>query len=100
MGGRGGHISVHWAQGLSGSGAGGWGRVRPGLNASEVSRSWDPTAFLVLFKQLLQSLHVEHMIVVHLLLAGLWAPGYQHGVAHCVERGDTGEARGLCCLLS
>ena len=64
-----------------------WGEVRPGLDEGEVSRSREAAALLVLLKQLLQSLHVQRVIVVHLLLGGLWALGHRDGVAHCRDRG-------------
>ena len=64
-----------------------WGGVRPGLDEGEVSRSQDAAALLELLKQLLQSLHVEPVIVVHLLLGGLRALGHRDGAAHCRDRG-------------
>ena len=77
--------------GFSGAGGGeqagkGTG-VRPGLDEGEVSRSREATALLVLLKQLLQSLHVQRVIVVHLLLRGLRALGHWDGAAHCRDRG-------------
>ena len=35
----------------------------------------------------LHSLHVEHVIAVHLFLGGLRALGHRDGVAHCRDRG-------------
>ena len=61
--------------------------MRPGLDEGEVSRSWEAAALLVFLKQLLQSLHVEPVIVVHLLLGGLWTLGHRDGAAHCRDRG-------------
>ena len=61
--------------------------MRPRLDEGEVSRSQEAAALLVLLKQLLQSLHVQRVIVVHLLLGGLWALGHRDGVAHCRDRG-------------
>lgn len=47
--------------------------MRPGLDEGEASRSREAAALLVLLKQLLQSLHVQCVIVVHLLLGcGHW----------------------------
>ena len=65
-----------------------WGAgVRPGLDEGAASRSREATALLVLLKQLLQSLHVQRVIVVHLLLRGLRALGHRDGAAHCRDRG-------------
>ena len=64
-----------------------WGGVRPGLDEGEVSRSRDAAALLELLKQLLQSLHVEPVIVVHLLLGGLRALGHRDGAARCRDGG-------------
>ena len=61
--------------------------MRPRLDEGEVSRSQEAAALLVLLKQLLQSLHVQRVTVVHLLLGGLWALGHRDGVAHCRDRG-------------
>ena len=61
--------------------------VRPGLDEGEVSRSWEAAALLVFLQQLLQSLHVERVIVAHLLLGGLRALGHRVGEAHCRDRG-------------
>ena len=41
----------------------------------------------MLLQQLLHSLHVEHVIVVHLFLGGLRALGQRDGAAHCRDRG-------------
>lgn len=66
-------MSVHWDKGLQGWGAG----ARPGLHEGEVSGSRDTTAFHVLLKQLLQSLHVEHVVVVYTITCGdTEAPGW------------------------
>ena len=73
--------------GIRGWGARRWGGVRPGLDGGAVSRSPAVTALLVLLKQLLQGICVEHVIVVHLLLGGLRALGHQDGAAHCRDRG-------------
>ena len=73
-----------------GSGVGGavrWGGVRPGLDEGEVSRSREAAALLELLKQLLQSLHVEPVIVVHLLLGGLRAVGHRDAAARCRDGG-------------
>lgn len=75
---------MHWDKGLRGSMTG----ARPWLCEGEVSRSRDPTAFLVFLKQLLQSLHVEHVVVVNFLFGGVQALRHRDGVAHCRERGD------------
>ena len=58
------------------------GGVRPGLDEGGASGSWDTSAFLVLIKQLLQSLHIEHVRVVNLLLGGLETLGHRDGAAH------------------
>lgn len=64
------------------------GKARPGLHDDEVSRSRDTMAFLVLLKQLLQTLHVEPVVMVNFLVSGEEALGHQDGAAHCRERGD------------
>lgn len=69
----------------------------PGLHEGEMHSSRDAIAFLVLLRQLLQNLHVEHVVVVNFFLSEAEALGYQDGVTHCRERGDTCEGRGLCC---
>ena len=61
--------------------------MRPGLDEGEASRSREAAALLVLLKQLLRSLHVQCVIVVHLLLGGLRALGHRDGAAHCRDRG-------------
>ena len=61
--------------------------MSPGLEEGEVSRSQEAAALLVLLKQLLQSLHVQRVIMVHLLLGALWALGHRDGAAHCRDRG-------------
>ena len=61
--------------------------MSPGLEEGEVSRSQEAAALLVLLKQLLQSLHVQSVIMVHLLLGALWALGHRDGAAHCRDRG-------------
>lgn len=58
------------------------GGVRPGLDEGGASGSWDTAAFLVLIKQLLQSLHVEHVRVVNLFLGGPETLGHRDGAAH------------------
>lgn len=69
-----------------GSGAGGagecGGRGKAGLDEGGASGSWDTAAFLVLVKQLLQSLHVEHVRVVNLFLGGPETLGHRDGAAH------------------
>lgn len=77
--------------GPRGSGLGG----QQGLDKGEASRSWDTAAFLVVLKELLQSLHVERVIVVNFLLGGVQALGHRDGVPHCRERGDRGEGGAL-----
>ena len=73
--------------------------MRPGLDEGEVSRSRDAAALLVVLKQLLQSLHVEPVTVVHLLLGGLRALGHRDGAARCRDRGHR-SGRGLGCTHS
>lgn len=64
---------MHWDKGLRGWGAG----TRPGLHEGEASRNRDTTAFHVLLKQLLQNLHIEHVVVVYTTTCGgTEAPGW------------------------
>ena len=77
---------------MGGTGIGGGaecevGRGEARLDEGEASRSREAAALLVLLKQLLQSLHVQRVIVVHLLLGGLRALGHRDGAAHCRDRG-------------
>lgn len=64
--------------GPRGSGLGGW----QGLDKGEASRSWDNIAFLVVLKELFQSLHVQRVIVVNFLLGVVQALGHRDGAPH------------------
>lgn len=61
-----------------------------GLEEGEVGRSRDTIGLLVVFKQLLQSLHVELVIMIDLVFGGFEALGYMDGASHCRGGGRCG----------
>lgn len=57
-----------------------------GLVEGEGGGSRDTIGLLVIIKQLLQSLQVELVIMIHLVFGGLEELGQRDGAAHCRER--------------